>query len=135
MKTLVFAPETINIAETTRMIEIAKAVREKFHCAFFGYSDKFSNLITEAGFEFRRMEPWLTDEKIEHLWKVDRGESFADPFTGPELKRRVDGETRLLLDLKPAAVIMGFTLSVTLSARIAKVPSSRISMATCRRRY
>ena len=60
MKTLVFAPETINIAETTRMVEIAKAVREHFHCIFFGYSDKFSHLITEAGFEFKRMEPWLT---------------------------------------------------------------------------
>lgn len=122
MKALVFAPETINIAETTRMIEIAKAVREKFHCVFFGYSDKFSSLITEAGFEFRRMEPWLTEEKIEHLWRVDRGESFADPFTGQELKRRVEGEIRLFTDLKPAAVVIGFTLSVTLSARIAKIP-------------
>ena len=81
MKTLVFAPETINIAETTSMVEIAKAVREHFHCIFVGSSDKFSHLITEAGFEFKRMEPWLTDAKIEHLLKVDRGESFADPFT------------------------------------------------------
>ena len=81
MQTLVFAPETINIAETTRMIEIAKASRDKFHCVFFGYSDKYSNLIEQAGFEFRRMNPWLTEEKIEHLWKVDRMESFADPFT------------------------------------------------------
>lgn len=122
MKTLIFAPETINIAETTRMVEIAKAVREHFHCIFFGYSDKFSHLITEAGFEFKRMEPWLTDAKIEHLWKVDRGESFADPFTVEELRRRVNGESRLFLDLKPAAVVMGFTLSVTLSARKAGVP-------------
>jgi hypothetical protein len=39
MKTLVFAPETINIAETTRMIEIAKASSAAFRCVFFGYSD------------------------------------------------------------------------------------------------
>lgn len=122
MKTLVFAPETINIAETTRMIEIARAVHEKFHCIFFGYSDKFSHLITEAGFEFRRMEPWLSETKIEHLWKVDRGESFADPFTIQELRQRVEGEARLFRDLKPAAVVIGFTLSVVLSARLARIP-------------
>jgi len=37
MKTILFAPETINIAETTRMIEIAKASRAAFRCVFFGY--------------------------------------------------------------------------------------------------
>gem|GEM_PF-4738123 len=37
MKTIIFAPETINIAETTRMIEIAKQVRDEFRCVFFGY--------------------------------------------------------------------------------------------------
>ncbi|MCB0103771.1 MAG: glycosyl transferase [Anaerolineales bacterium] len=122
MKTLVFAPETINIAETTRMVEIAKAVRERFHCVFFGYTDKFSYLITEAGFEFKRMEPWLTDAMIEHLWKADRGETFSNPFSVDYLRQRVESETRLFLDLKPAAVVMGFTLSVTLSARVAGVP-------------
>jgi len=79
MKTILFAPETFNIAETTRMIEIAKAARENFNCEFFGYSDIYSKLIEQAGFKFHRMEPWLTPQKIEHLWKVDRMESLADP--------------------------------------------------------
>ena len=95
MKTLIFAPETLNIAETTRMLEIAKETRGEFHCIFFGYSDVFSHLIEEAGFEFRRMSPWLTKEKIEHIWKVDRMESFADPFTESELRERVANEIAL----------------------------------------
>ncbi len=122
MKTLVFAPETINIAETSRMVEIAKAVRERFHCIFFGYTDKFSHLITEAGFEFRRMEPWLTEAKIEHLWRADRGETFSNPFSVDYLRQRVESEIRLFRDLEPVAVVMGFTLSVALSARVAGVP-------------
>ena len=122
MKTLVFAPETINIAETTRMIEIAKASRAAFRCVFFGYSDIYSALIEQAGFEFRRMAPWLTKEKIEHLWTVDRMESFADPFSEAELRARVESEVALLQELKPAAVVIGFTLSVTISARVAGVP-------------
>lgn len=122
LKTLVFAPETLNIAETTRMIEIAKASRDKFHCIFFGYSDIYSNLIEQAGFEFRRMMPWLTKEKVEHLWKVDRMESFDDPFTETELKQRVESEIALYQELKPVAIVIGFTLSVTISARASKIP-------------
>jgi len=41
LKTLIFAPETLNIAETTRMIEIAKESQNEFRCVFFGYSDVF----------------------------------------------------------------------------------------------
>jgi UDP:flavonoid glycosyltransferase YjiC (YdhE family) len=122
MKTLLFAPETINIAETTRMIEIARACRPHFRCVFFGYSDRFSGLIEQAGFEFRRMQPWLTDAKIEHLWKVDRLESFDDPFTEAELRARVKSELALYNELNPSALVIGFTLSTVLSARVAGLP-------------
>ena len=122
MNTLLFAPETFNIAETTRMIEIAKAARGHFNSEFFGYSDEYSALIKQAGFKFHRMSPWLTKEKIEHLWKVDRMESLADPFTEAELRQRVDGELALYRALNPAAVIIGFTLSTVISARAAKIP-------------
>ncbi|MBP7687341.1 MAG: hypothetical protein KA765_05520 [Thermoflexales bacterium] len=122
MPTLIFVPETINIAETTRMIEIARACRPYFHCVFFGYSDQFSGLIEQAGFEFRRLQPWLTEAKIEHLWKVDRMESFQDPFTEEELRARVRSELALYEELQPAAVVIGFTLSTVISARAAHVP-------------
>ena len=104
------------------MIEIARASSEAFHCVFFGYSDIYSNLIEQAGFEFRRMTPWLTQEQVEHLWKVDRMESFEDPFTEAELKQRVESEIALYQELNPIAVVIGFTLSVTISARAAKIP-------------
>ncbi len=122
MKTLVFAPETLNIAETTRMIEIAKEARDRFHCIFFGYSDVYSSLIEQAGFEFRRMTPWLSKEKVEHLWKVDRMESFKDPFTETELKQRVECEIALYQEEKPVAIVIGFTLSTVISARVSKIP-------------
>jgi hypothetical protein len=34
MKTLLFAPAAYSLAETTRMLEIAKACRREFECAF-----------------------------------------------------------------------------------------------------
>ena len=91
MQTLVFAPETINIAETTRMIEIAKASRDKFHCVFFGYSDKYSNLIEQAGFEFRRMNPWLTNQWLKRttLW-IKPSQRVARYYGVPPINRLVD---------------------------------------------
>jgi UDP:flavonoid glycosyltransferase YjiC (YdhE family) len=122
MRNLIFAPETINIAETTRMIEVAKHCTGFFNPIFFGYSDKFSYLIERVGFEFRKMEPWLTEEEIEHLWKVDRMEKWADPFSECHLAKRVENEIALFNEISPAAVVTGFTLSTTISTRAAKIP-------------
>lgn len=122
MKTLLFAPETINIAETIRMIEIARRCRDTFHCVFFGYADTYAHLITAAGFPFHALEPQLTPAQIDHLWRVDRLESMADPFPAPVLRRRVESEIALYRELQPAAVVIGFTLSTLLSTRAAGVP-------------
>ena len=122
MKTVLFAPETINIAETTRMVEIAKLVKDRYNCVFVGYSDEYSYIITNSGFEFISLKPWLTKEKTEHLWKVDRMESFADPFTEEELEQRVRSEIEVIGRLHASAVIMGFTLSFAVSARVCKIP-------------
>lgn len=122
MKTILFAPETINIAETTRMVEIAKLLKDKYDCIFAGYSDEYSGIIKNAGFKFIPLKPWLTKEKTEHLWKVDRMESFADPFTESELDERVKNEVELIKSNNVNAVIMGFTLSFAISARVCKTP-------------
>ncbi len=122
MKTVLFAPETINIAETTRMVEIAKLCKGRYNCVFVGYSDEYSYIIDKAGFTFIPLKPWLTKEKIEHLWKVDRMESFADPFTEKELEERVESEIEVMTRLGVSAVIMGFTLSFAISARVTKTP-------------
>ena len=119
---LLFAPETFNIAETTRMIQCAKACQDQYSCIFMGYGGQFSHLITDAGFELKELEPRLTPEMVELLWKVDRFESFKNPFTYQYLNQRVESELGLLKEFKPKGLVMGFTLSCALSARIAQVP-------------
>jgi UDP:flavonoid glycosyltransferase YjiC (YdhE family) len=104
------------------MIEVAKYCKAHFNIYFFGYSDKFSYLIEEAGFEFKRMDPWLTEEQIEYLWKIDRMEVSGNPFTESELSIRVKSETKLFDELKPAAVVTGFTLSTPISTRVSRIP-------------
>jgi UDP:flavonoid glycosyltransferase YjiC (YdhE family) len=122
MNTLLFAPAAYNLAETTRMLEIARASQDQFTCAFLTYGGQFEHLIEEASFPIHRLEPHLTPEKIEHLYKVDKGEKLGVMFTEAEAAIRVDSELDLYKQLKPAAVITGFSLTVPISTRISHIP-------------
>ena len=50
MKRLVFAVAGYNLAETGRMIEIAREARNHFDIVFASYGGKFEELIEEEGF-------------------------------------------------------------------------------------
>jgi UDP:flavonoid glycosyltransferase YjiC (YdhE family) len=122
MPTLLFAPETINIAETTRMIEIARACGDAFRCEFFGYGGEYEHLIAAAGFTCHTLEPRLTPQRAEELWKADRMERGGKFFTTEELAMRVQNELALYERVRPAAVVIGFTMSAFISPRAAGIP-------------
>jgi UDP:flavonoid glycosyltransferase YjiC (YdhE family) len=122
MKTIIFAIPGFNLAEVTRMIEIAKACRGTFEALFASYGGRFEYLIREAGFALREMSPRLTEEKIEEWYQVDRGEKLGTYFTPQELHERVANEIAFLQEIKPAAVVTGFCLSVPISTKVAGVP-------------
>jgi hypothetical protein len=100
-KTLLFAPAAFDLAETTRMLEIAKGIARHdaastvFASQFISYGGDFEHLIEEAGFPLQRLEPRLTSEKIEHIGKVDKAEKFAPAFSKEELIQRIEGETQV----------------------------------------
>ena len=127
-KILLFAPCAFNLAETTRMIEIAKGVvhnpsaSQVFEIQFMSDGGDFEHLIEEEGFSLKKMEPRLTKEKIEYIGKVDKGEIFAPAFTREETRIRIENEMAYLQELKPAAVITGSYLTIPLSCRILHVP-------------
>ena len=68
------------------------------------------------------MEPRLTQEKIEHIGKVDKGEKFAPAFSQQEMIERVENEVAYLKELKPAAVITGSYVSIPVTCRILHIP-------------
>ena len=104
---LLFAPAAFNLAETSRMVEIAKAVERHpeaakiFEVHFISDGGDFERLIEKHGFALTRMEPRLTKEKIEHIARVDRGEKFAPAFTDSEMIERVDHELACLRAASP----------------------------------
>lgn len=127
-KTLLFAPCAFNLAETSRMLEIAKGVARDpiacrvFECHFISDGGDFESLIEKHGFALTRMEPRLTPEKIEHIAKVDRGEKFTPAFTDAEMIERVENEVAVLKRLKPVAVVTGSYPSIPVSCRVLNIP-------------
>ena len=99
-KILLFAPCAFNLAETTRMLEIAKGVAHHeaaskvFDIQFMSEGGDFEHLIDEEGFPLKKMEPRLTKEKIEYIGKVDKGEIFAPAFTHQEIIVRIENEKK-----------------------------------------
>jgi len=125
---LVFAPCAFNLAETSRMVEIAKGVSRDpvgsalFDVHFISDGGEFESMIEKHAFALTRMEPRLTPEKIEHIARVDRGEEFSPAFTDTEMIERVQNELAALSRLHPVAVITGSYPSIPVTCRVLKAP-------------
>lgn len=122
LKTFIFAPETFNLAETTRMIEVAKEFNEEANCLFIGYSTEFSSIIEDEGFSFTLLTPTLTKKQISHIMKFDQGKSLKNPFDYNLLKERIESELIFIEKTKPNAIIIGTTISLLISARVKEIP-------------
>ena len=101
MKTILFAPATFNLAETTRMIEIAKVLRHDYHCVFCGFSETYLELIKEEKFEVTLLNPILTSAQEAAIIKFDQGKSLKNPFTTELVTERVASELALIEKLAP----------------------------------
>lgn len=121
-ETIVFAPATFNLAETSRMVEIAKELRTTFDCQFFGFSDKYLELIKNNDFPFQLLDPVLSNEEIKQIMALDQMKGTKNPFNTQMVKIRVRNELNLLSKLKPKIIITGTNLTIFLSARIAQIP-------------
>ncbi|GAA1824265.1 glycosyltransferase [Agromyces salentinus] len=122
MATVVFCPVTFNLAETTRMIEVARALDDSHRAVFMGYEHDFVQLIADAGFEYRACEPaWSAAERKQAL-DFDQGRALRSPFTRDLVSARVDVERRIIRETDAAAVVIGSNITSLISARAEGVP-------------
>lgn len=122
MKHLIFGIAGFNIAETTRMLEIAKYLSNQFKITFISYGGSYEFLVKEYDFPLIKMSPRETEEKIEHIMKIDRMEKIAEPFSEQEIDQRVQNELALFQKLNPVAVFFGSCITLSISTKIAKIP-------------
>lgn len=121
-RTVLFAPESFNLAEVTRGIEVARRMPEDVECVFAGFSRRYAGVVEEARFEFCRLEPELTETQADRLLAVDQGRGLRHPFTSSMVGARVASERALIRERGAAAVVIGSTLSQLVSARAESVP-------------
>lgn len=122
MATVLFCPVTFNLAETTRMIEVARALGATHRAVFLGYEDDFVPLIERAGFDYRAGTPsWSPTDRRQAL-AFDQGRTLRSPFTADLVDARVRLERSLIRDLDARVVVTGSNLTSFLSARAEGVP-------------
>jgi UDP:flavonoid glycosyltransferase YjiC (YdhE family) len=120
---LAFFAYAYNLAEVTRALEVARALRERGTAIhFFTHGGTHENLITEAGFPLTTLRPLITPKKHAYLIDLDQGRRLGQPFTVAELTAYVESEVAALQNLHPAAVYAGINLPCVISARAAGVP-------------
>ncbi len=130
MKTLVFSPALYNLAEATRALELARACRGLFDIRFVSYGGQFEHLVSEADYPIHRLEPQLTPEKIDYLYKVDQAQKLGYYFSVEEVREQVRNEIALFREMKPVAVVTGFNFSNDVSCRVVGVPLVWVSQST-----
>ena len=123
MSRILFSPESFNMGETTRCIEIARVARERGHTVLFHvYSPKYLGLLENAGLPVHLREPMMSDAQAEQIMALDQGRGVRHPFTTDMVRRRVNAELAAIRDFSADAVVIGSNLTMLLSARIAGVP-------------
>ena len=123
MSRILFSPESFNMGETTRCIEIARVARERGHTVLFHvYSPKYIGLLESAGLPVHLRKPIMSDAEAEQIMALDQGRGVRHPFTTDMVRRRVTAELAAIRDFNADAVVIGSNLTMLLSARIAGVP-------------
>ncbi|HLR28008.1 MAG TPA: nucleotide disphospho-sugar-binding domain-containing protein [Ruania sp.] len=114
---VLFAPETFNLAEVTRGIEVARRLATRRPVLFCGFSRRYADRIVQAGFEFRLLSPELSEHEADQLLALDQGKALRNPLTASVMSRRVAAERHLIHRSGAAGVVIGSTVSQFISAR------------------
>ncbi|MFF2371411.1 glycosyltransferase [Agromyces sp. NPDC058110] len=122
MATVLFVPVTFNLAETTRMIEVARALSPAHTAVFMGYEHDYVHLITDAGFDYRACEPAWSAAQRQQAIDFDQGRAMRSPFTRDLVAARVEVERRMIRQTDAAAVVIGSNITSLISARAEGVP-------------
>ncbi len=118
MKILAF-PYGYSVAHTSRLLEIAKVLREKGHEIIFAGSGNCLKLASDIGFEVRE----LADVPIERVVEALRTTNFSLLYgNAKEMEHYINEELRLYQAIKPDVILVDDRRTSAASAEIAGLP-------------
>ncbi len=123
-KVILVGSALYNWSETQRMTEIADELVKRGYTIVFMGEGKFDYLLENKNY-IREIpdydEEWFTPERISLMLGMDsHGGDFA---TREEAEKIIEAEKRVIEKYKPLAVLTGYRMTLTISARLCGVPS------------
>lgn len=115
-------PNMAYLSETSRAIEIYKALREHGEAPLVAtHGGTYEWVLREEGIPYHLVSPVLTPSRCREyvLANIGRQRNF---YTVPELREHVDKETAFFREHRVRVVHTGFTLSTKLSTRVLNIP-------------
>lgn len=126
MKVVCF-PHFYYLSEASRLVEIAKKLRDRGHqTPFFSHGGPYEHVARDAGFDVISVEPHMSPKRARQYMRFNRGEgmrSLRDSFfTYDELKAYTPAEADAFKTVHADAVLIGWNLPSYLSAQLAGIP-------------
>ena len=124
-RVVLFTPLGLNLAEVTRMIEVARALQVSgapLRPVFLVHDEGFDHLVDEAEFERVPGAPSFTPAQSRQLMAFDQGRSLRQPYTREVAEQRVTVERAAIRELGAVAVVHGTNPTSPVSARAEGVP-------------
>ena len=121
-QTVLIASALFNWSETQRMIEIGLEMHRRGHRVVFLGEGRFDHLLNGLPFVRERLEAdrrWYTPERIAKMLNMEK---YGNQYTTyEELDDIVQAELELIARYQPFVIVTGYRMTLTVSARIAKV--------------
>ncbi len=112
-----------NGSETQRMVEIADELKHRGYSIVFIGTGTYDSLLKNKDYIRETIaydSQWYTKERISKMLAMDRyGSDFAST---KEIQEMVAEEIKLIKKYQPVVIMTGYRMSLTISARICKVP-------------
>lgn len=121
-KVIMVGAALFNWSETQRMIEISMEMYHRGYQIVFLGEGKYDFLLQDRSFIREKLcadKKWYTPERIEKMLDMDHvGSDYAQ---SQEIEEVVAEEIALIQKYKPAAILTGYRMTLSVSARITKV--------------
>lgn len=113
------------LSETSRMLAIGRALRARGEPVVFAtHGGPYQHVIEDAGFELTVLPPAMNADRcaryLRDLCQIGRPGLRLQPRD--EVRQSVDAEVAFFRQHEARAVVIGFTLTVYLSSRVAGIP-------------
>ena len=125
-----FFPLFYNLAETGRAVLVAKRYEALGGKAtFFSHGGKYEYLAEKQGFTIMRVKPFYTEELIDEIVKINRGEKRGITYKEPFLRESVKEELAAYKKTGVKMIVSFVNISCSLSAHVAGIPLVCVSPA------